>query len=471
MQQETLDLAAARLKKYRKDPVLFSREVMRLEPDDNQQLILKTIADHDRVAIRSGHGIGKTLTLGGIVAPWFLTCFEKSKVITTAPTWRQVNEVLWAELHSRVRKSLLGSVVELQHTKAILDKDWFAIGISSDVPSNIEGFHAPHIMYIIDEAKGVNDEILNALEGALTTDAKVVYISTPGAPEGKFYQAFTKESSIWKTLHIPSAKKINGNWVPNSKWITQKWIDERLAEWGEDSPLFRMRVMGEFVEEAENALILLRWLQAAAKKYAGLPLNESNRKLPEVTKRIVGLDVADMGPDRTVYQIVDHMNDGTKIRRHVKSHSKIDTYETAERCDELMMEWECDQVNIDSVGLGIGVLNDMRRIKRDRDRKYIVNGINVGTAATTGRDRFMRKKEQYWWAVRQMFEEGVVYIPDDEKNDKTYEELSTMKWETTPAEKIKIVDPKDKSPDFADALMLALNKATPSAMILEGLDL
>lgn len=454
-----------RWKDYRNNPVLFAHEVMDLKPDENQQLILNTIAQNDRTAIRSGHGIGKTFSVGGIIVPWFLSTRKGSKIITTAPTWKQVKEIMWSEIHARVNKSKLVDIVEMLDVKAIVDEDWYAIGISSDEPHNIEGFHAPYILYIVDEAKGVPDEILDALEGALTTEAKVVYISTPGAPEGKYYRAFTSKSSIWKTLHIPSAKKINGKWMPNSDWISQKWIDERLAEWGEESPLFKMRVLGEFVEEAEDALILLKWLEKSAQTYQLLP--EITKSKEDVTKRVMGIDVADMGIDLTVFQIVDWMKNGTKIRKYVYWHGRKDTMQTSGEAWKLINEWAIDDVHIDAIGVGTGVAARLKELAYENQTKVNIHSINVGMKPLKDRDKFMNRKAEYWWSVRQQFELGEIIIPDSMPGDLTYSQLSTMKWEMQSNEKIKIIDPKDKSPDFADSLMLAVNRSGNAIELLD----
>ena len=45
------------LPKLKNDPSLFVREVLGAEPESWQADALKVIRDHDRVAIKSGHGV------------------------------------------------------------------------------------------------------------------------------------------------------------------------------------------------------------------------------------------------------------------------------------------------------------------------------------------------------------------------------------------------------------------------------
>ena len=49
-----------RIPEYRKNPVLFAREVLMFEPDDWQKAALIDLAQNPKVAIKSGQGVGKT---------------------------------------------------------------------------------------------------------------------------------------------------------------------------------------------------------------------------------------------------------------------------------------------------------------------------------------------------------------------------------------------------------------------------
>src|SRR5947207_2569827 len=82
---------------YWRDPVPFFRQALKAEPWDLQERIARTVANHRRVAVRSCHHSGKTYVAGGLVE-WFLAAFEPALVITTAPTERQVKDLLWHEI-------------------------------------------------------------------------------------------------------------------------------------------------------------------------------------------------------------------------------------------------------------------------------------------------------------------------------------------------------------------------------------
>ena len=157
---------------YFDHPVAFVEDFLKAKPEPYQADILEAIAEYPSVAVRSGHGPGKTATGA------------------------------WAEIHRWVRGSALENSFTLSQTRMAVrgyEEEWFSAGR----PENLKGFHAPYLLYIIDEAKGVSDGIFDAIQGALTEEARLLLLSTPGSRHGYFYKVFTKLRSTWKTFHIP----------------------------------------------------------------------------------------------------------------------------------------------------------------------------------------------------------------------------------------------------------------------------
>ena len=85
------------LKAIALDPVLFVRSIIGVEPEQWQCDALYAVRDNDRVAIRSGHGIGKTAFLSWLILWWLLTR-TPSGVACTANTASQLSDILWAEV-------------------------------------------------------------------------------------------------------------------------------------------------------------------------------------------------------------------------------------------------------------------------------------------------------------------------------------------------------------------------------------
>ena len=64
-----------RIPRYRKDPLLFFKEVTHFEPDPWQREAAVAVSQHRRVASRSGQGVGKTALEANLMW-WFIACFS-----------------------------------------------------------------------------------------------------------------------------------------------------------------------------------------------------------------------------------------------------------------------------------------------------------------------------------------------------------------------------------------------------------
>lgn len=97
---------------------MFAREVLVFEPDGWQKKALMDLADHPKVAIKSGQGVGKT-GLEAVALLWFLCCFPYPRIVATAPTKQQLHDVLWSEISKWMGRSPLLSVI-LKWTKTYI---------------------------------------------------------------------------------------------------------------------------------------------------------------------------------------------------------------------------------------------------------------------------------------------------------------------------------------------------------------
>ncbi|MFQ5912427.1 MAG: hypothetical protein ACE5JS_04525 [Nitrospinota bacterium] len=487
-------------------PVRFVQECLGAEPEPYQADVLDALAEFPRVAVRSGHGVGKTAVAAWAVT-WFLVTRPLSKVPTTAPTFeKQVRDIFWAEIHRWVGPSFLAGGLELSQTRMAVkgfEEEWFAVGMSAARPENLEGFHAPHLLYVIDEAKGVSDAIFDGIQGALTTDAKLFLISTPGARLGYFHQVFTKLRTTWKTFHIPCL----GRWEdakalpsenPISPRISPEWIGARKEEWGESSPVYQARVMGEFPSEGEDALISLSHIEAAEGRQAAAwsemaeSADADSAKGFEHTrwlKRALGVDVARYGSDFTVFTIVDAYSVtggpgvgghgpedggsrgpewyGPTALRFVRRREKKSVVDVAAEAEHLAREWKVNIVAVDDTGVGGGVTDLIAEAGLE------VLPIHFG-GATSDAQSFLNLKAEIFWGLRRAFEAGAISLdptggevskPD---MDSLIGQLSAMKYEIKPRG-IRIVDPDEaarkmpgaargrpaRSPDHAHSFALA----------------
>src|SRR3990167_3674384 len=259
--------ALANLIRYRSDFNLFVKEVIGATPFQYQEEILRTLSDPEvkRVAWHKGHGVGGTTLMAWITIA-FLFTRSNAKVVTTASVNRQVRDILWPEIHRWMRKASFGLMgwywlYNLLDQKLEISQEWFAIGASSDTPENMEGFHAPHLLYIVDEAKTVPKGIFDAIEGALTgnIEAKLMVVSTPPlAREGHFYDICRGAVPGFKVFHTRCQDSPN---------VSKEWIEEKKIEGGETNPVYISKVLGEFPDSSEDTLIPLSWVELSMERW------------------------------------------------------------------------------------------------------------------------------------------------------------------------------------------------------------
>ncbi len=133
-----------RIPVYQKEPVIFSKEVLRFLPDKWQEDVLRDLAESPKVAVKSGQGVGKT-GVEAVVLLWFLSCFPFPRVVATAPTKQQLHDVLWSEASKWMERSpLLRSILKWTKTYIYMsgyEKRWFAVARTATKPENMQGFH------------------------------------------------------------------------------------------------------------------------------------------------------------------------------------------------------------------------------------------------------------------------------------------------------------------------------------------
>lgn len=172
-----------RIPRYRKDPLLFFKEVTHFEPDPWQREAAVAVSQHRRVAIRSGQGVGKTALEANLMW-WFIACFSYPRIVCTAPTMQQLDNVLWAEMAKWLDASpVLQMMFTWTKTRVYMngyDRRWFAVPRTATKPESLQGFHEDNMLFVVDEASGVADPILDAIGGTLTgANNRLLYCGNP----------------------------------------------------------------------------------------------------------------------------------------------------------------------------------------------------------------------------------------------------------------------------------------------------
>lgn len=420
------------------DPIYFSRHILKENPWNGEEKIMQAVAGNEKTAVRSGHSIGKSYTSASLVL-WFLYKHYPSKVITTAPSERQVRDVLWSEITTKFAKckTVLGGRATLKRID--IDTDWFTIGFKSRDydPEMFQGFHSENIMLVFDEASGIQPLLWQAGSGLMTGKVrKWVVIGNPLNPSGNFADCF--KSSSWKKLHFSCFDSPNITGERNiPALVDQAWIDDRREEWGEDSPLWQSRVLGEFPTETEDTLIKFSWIQDAVQ-----------REKEAEGDRYMGVDVARFGADSSVIISISENN----VLCSMVEERKRDTMQVTGRAKIVADEEKSRTIGVDVIGIGSGVAD------RLKEQKYNVRDVNVAEKSSKP-DRFKILRDEIWWNMREVFKEGEISIRDE--GNLIYD-LSDVRFSYDSAGRI-VIESKEsmkkrgkKSPDFADALGIAL---------------
>ena len=427
-------------------PLDFASDVLQVKLWSKQQEVLAALPEQRRVAVKSGNGLGKGFC-AAVAVLWFLHCHDPAIVLSTAPTFRQVRHILWRQirrLYRTAREELGGKMLD---TRWEIADDRYAMGLSAESADDFQGFHSPNMFIVVDEAEGVSDEIYEAIEAVMTSaEPRLLLIGNPTTVSGAFHRAFHQERHLYHTvtisaLHSPNvlAKKVE---VPGL--TSAKWVEERKETWGEDNPIYRARVLGEFPDQAEDTLIRLSDIESAAGR-KDLTTAEAESSTPP-SKLVLAVDVARFGSDRSVIL----RRRGNSVEE-IQTFRKLDTMQLAGWVSAAIRDSKPDRICIDEIGVGAGVVDRLREVG------HRVRAINVARRA--GQDNlFANLRAEGYWRLRELFSAEQIDIPAD---NQLMGELAALRYGYDGQGRV-LIESKESmrqrglpSPDKADALMLA----------------
>lgn len=374
-----------KLKEWRHSALAFVKECIHVTPSEQQIEVLTAVPKHKRTTIRSGHGTGKDASAAWLII-WFLSTRPYAKVVCTAPTARQLADILWSEVSKWLRNSLVADEFVIQKDKIFkkeAPKEWWARAVSTSVKATTEdqaetlaGFHGDHLLIVVDEASGVPDPVFTPLEGAMTQDDnRVLLIGNMTKNNGYFFDSHFHPSlsKNWKRLHWDSRKSTN---------VSRDMIQYFSDKYGEESNVFRIRVAGDPPLESENTLISLAWaLQCVGNEIT--PLEDDPLYL--------GVDVARYGEDCSIVL----PRRGNLILPWNDYHS-MNTILLADNVLGTMTELEAAGLAIDEIGVGAGVID---YIKRRPSMERLAFGVNVAKASSD-KMKYHRLRDELWCRVR-----------------------------------------------------------------------
>ena len=428
------------------DPAWFCREVLGCAPYPRQIEIIEAVRDHEQVSVVGANAVGKDWMTGRIIC-WWQCSHYPAKTIITGPTARQVSDIVWRE----VRQTYHGARIPLGGRMTPVEARWegddqhFALGFSTDRAWNLQGFHSPNLLVVVTEAHGFSDADLVALKRLLPN--RLLLTGNPFADAGEFYESHHGKQHIYRSLSISAMDSPNvqagAEIVPGL--VTQRDIDRMAADWGEDNPLFKATVAAEFVGRPDG-LIPLAHLQAARVR---------DVEPADTHEWEAGIDVSGPGEDETVACV----RQGPTIRL-------MRAWGIADSRGEVLAALapykdRLKHVNVDSVGLGYYFARHLE----DNGYQGRVIDVNVGEAARDS-EKYVNLKAELYWGLRLRAAAGdLAGLTDDTARS----QLAGIRYKHNARGQV-VIESKDesrkrgvKSPDRAEAVMLAFAPAPPPA--------
>ena len=479
---------------WRADWNRFVRDALGVTLDREQQEILSSVQFNPRTSVASGTARGKDFVAAcAAVSFLYLTprwntnreLIENTKVALTAPTDRQVRNIMMPEvtrLYNRAKQRGIQLPGRLTQSDIRTEySEWFLTGFKADEHNHEawSGFHAVHTMFIVTEASGIGDDTFSAIEGNLQGDSRILLVFNPNTPVG--YAARSQRSDRWARYRLNSLTapnvvekrlvfpgQVNYEWVVDKveQWCTPISPEERAEEfddfefegkWYRPEDLFRKKVLGKFPKVGDDVLIPQQWIEAAQERW----IAAQGKEPVSDDIRFLGVDVAGMGRDSTVY-----------CERKGRWVAPLTARNSGGTADHMAVAGEIHArrgfhprmvASIDTIGEGAGVYSRLLEID---DRRFIISckysegakQFERELSDLTGQYRFVNMRAYLFWCVRDWLnpknQTGAMLPPDNQ----LLEEATEIRWSFRSDGRI-IIEPKEdikkrlgRSPDKFDAL-------------------
>ncbi|MEH2960088.1 terminase B [Candidatus Merdisoma sp. JLR.KK006] len=335
------------------------------------------------------------------------------------------------------------------------EKRWFAVARTATKPENMQGYHEDNMLFIVDEASGVADPIMEAVLGTLSGENnKLLMCGNPTRTSGTFYDAFNADRALYRCHTVSSA---------DSPRTNKDNIESLIRKYGKESNVVLVRVFGEFPNQEDDVFIGLSLCEQCSNRSYELP---DDLRSPYI---IFGVDVARFGDDETV--IYRNNRGKLELAKHRRGQDLMKTVgDIVSLYRKTIKEFPDYKgriyVNIDDTGLGGGVTDRLREVKREQNlhRLYVIP-INaaerIETDTKAGKDaaeHYNNLTTHIWATLKELLEKKQVEIEDDSE---TIAQLSTRKYFMASNGKLELESKKEmkkrnvSSPDRGDAIALS----------------
>ena len=467
------------LARYRNDPVAFAEEVLNLTGDKYyldkwQKDLLEVTADVYRyqndlptylnhsgksmITVRAMHGPGKTFTVATIMH-WFNRCF-RGRIICTAPKQEQLKTRLWPsfrKINARATPDYSANIkVDTLKITWFGDEDWCALAETASQPENLAGYHDDYMLFIVDEASGMPEEMFPVIEGAISSGVLVILllIGNPTKNQGTFHASHNipKVSKHFYQIHVDLAKTTR---------VSKEWVQRMVDKYGRDSPVVKVRCYGEFADGDEAQLIPYAWLTDA---YGRETVGAGN-----IPRLRVSVDVADGGANFTVLTAAVMLGDSVNVieqQQHSFPSSESPIL-AAKAAVDLFNKHDgrkaIDDFVVDSLGVGAGTAGYMMEM-----------GHSVvtykGGESSDNPKMWRNRRTQSYIVMRDAHRDGHISYAEDFVEDWDDFTAQMCSVHTLPGtERVEELETKKammargiESPDRADSIAMLFATQTPT---------
>lgn len=479
---------------HRGNPFSYIQNVLGARYWSGQQRLFESLRDNQRTIARSGHGNGKSWAIAAAVN-WFFDSYDPSITMTTAPTQKSVEDVLWREIRTqRGGRNMLPRSPRMETSP-----NHFAYGIVAKIPDAFQGRHEHAVMAAIDEASGVIKPVWEAIKSMINTpDDRLVAILNPLTPNCAAYQE--EQTGLYNVVilscldHPNIVAELAGIEPPFPAAVRLNFVERSIIEstipidnldsvrrgvdiefppgsglWFRPSPDFESRVLGRYPTSSALSVWSDGAIKFAEETRFDVPDFKSKAVVDEFMEKHgapeIGCDPARFGLNSTAIAI----RWGRSII-YAEKYQGLDTAYSAGRLKSLCAEWAqkigLDKyripVKIDDTGIG-GALTDQAHEGNDRTKERY-NFIPVNAASKAIRQsRYSNKRAELWETTALMAEKGEIeWSRLSQAHRKEIRAQCMAQTYGYDARGRKFMTAKEKvekdtgmSPDLADAINLA----------------
>lgn len=376
---------------------------------------IPTVENHEGkpwLSVVAMHGPGKTHT-AALAAHVFNFCFP-GRVVVTAPKFSQLTTRFMPAFRKILHRSQpwYRALIKDGERKVTWcqRKDWTLLLETASKPENLAGHHERFLLVIVEEATGVPETLWPVIFGALSSGEIVILlmISNPTRRSGTFAKSHLSATESLDYYRM----KIR---LDETRRVSSEWVERMRRKYGENSPIFRIRVLGEFAADDAFQLIATEWVTSAAQREFN-----GDGSLPKLR---VSVDVSDGGEDETVVTVGRHYDSHVVILKQQAfsfelAKAQIDAADAAERMFEAYGGRKgIDDFVVDAVGVGTGCAGVLF------DRGYRVIRYKGGEASDDDK-KWRNRRTQSYLVARDAFRDGLISFADGAIDE--YEELEAQ---------------------------------------------